>query len=316
MKKMEYFDIYGFKIKVLGNAEKKFLQELSFFRKKSLSRFDLFVKPSEEDLPTKQKGSNFGIKLPFGDTDKILLYNEEVENDFLFYMAEPLIEWKNKCFLHCGAIEKAGKALVFPAWSGVGKTRIVMAAIKKGWRYLSDDRLIVGEGKAFPYPKPLHIFDYNLRDKKVAKKVLGKKSWFYLPLFRLINFLERNFKNRFFRILVDRFRPSFSVPLKKLEPSSKIAPTSIIEKFIFLTEDPLKKITSSELAEKMSTVNDHEKNHFYLEYQRYVFQKGKSKKIEGLKKREKEIMKKTFSAIPLGVLQKKEISSFLSKKII
>ena len=129
-----------------------------------------------------------------------------------------------------------------------------------------DDWLIIDKNKAYPYPRAMHIFDYNLQDKELSRRILGSKYLFYLPLFKLLNFLEKIAPSRFIRIFIERFRPSFSVPLNKVDPTAKIAKISKIKEVIFLTKGKESRLNPSDLAEKMSVVNMHETNHFYLEY--------------------------------------------------
>jgi hypothetical protein len=76
----------------------------------------------------------------------------------------------------------------------------------------------------------------------------------------------------------------------------------------------LKNISVKELVEKMWTVNQHEKNHFYLEYQRYCFLNGRSKKIENIISNERKIMGAAFSKNLPKVLLKKDIGDFINSK--
>ena len=309
---MAYFDIYGFRILVDGPASDLFSEEFGFFSKKKINGVDLHIKPSVKNLPTKQKGSKYGVKIPFGERDNLFLYNPQTDSSFILYMAEPLIRWKDKCFLHCGAVSVDNKATIFPAWSGVGKTRIVMSLIRRGYKYLSDDWLVLSKDEANPYPRRMHIFDYNLRDKKLAKRVLGKRYYFYTPIFRILRYLEAHSPSRFVNILIDRFRPSFSVPLQAVEPKAEISKSSRIERIVFLSTGRDLQISATELAEKMATVNLHELNHFYLEYQRYKFLNRESSKIENMYKHDVNILKKVFSTRKIEILNKGDIGVFLS----
>ncbi len=63
--------------------------------------------------------------------------------------AFPLLEWGiNWCIamhshqylmLHAGIVEKNGKAVIFPAWPGSGKSTLCAALMYNGWRLLSDE---------------------------------------------------------------------------------------------------------------------------------------------------------------------------------
>jgi len=83
--------------------------------------------------------------------------------------ALPLFEWGlNWCIakqghhhlmLHAGAVEKNGKAIIFPALPGSGKSTLSAALALRGWRLLSDEfGLVRAEGgllQAMPRPIPL-----------------------------------------------------------------------------------------------------------------------------------------------------------------
>jgi hypothetical protein len=69
----------------------------------------------------------------------------------------------NATFVHAASVEKDGKALVFPAWGGVGKTGLVAGLIENhGFKLLGDDLIILkGDGTLYAYPKPMVIYPYH-----------------------------------------------------------------------------------------------------------------------------------------------------------
>lgn len=276
---MKFFNIYGFKIEIDGPAEHEFYSEMKTFEAKKLGNADLKIIASEKDMPIKLRGSNMGIKLPFGGKDNIVEYNPGISGSYILYMIEPLFDWKDRCFIHAGAVAKNGKAILFPASGGVGKTRSVLELLKKGYWYLSDDWLIIGNKKAYIYPKSLHIFDYNLKDKEIRKKVLGWKSGFYMAYFGFLDSIKDLFNNRYINIIVDRIKPCFNVDIRKLYPNTKVISSADIDQVYYLTKHK-EKINSEKLAEKMALMNKIERAYFYEEYNKFAFFNGKSRKIE------------------------------------
>lgn len=61
-------------------------------------------------------------------------------------------------FLHAGAVEVDGAAVVFPGRSRWGKSRLVLSLIEQGCGYLSDEYAVVSpEGAVFPLSKPIRL---------------------------------------------------------------------------------------------------------------------------------------------------------------
>lgn len=73
--------------------------------------------------------------------------------------------------MHSAGVSKDGKAYLFPAHGGTGKTTTSMSLLSKGYDFLGDDLILVDpvRKKAYPYPRPLHIFTYNVRNLNGAK---------------------------------------------------------------------------------------------------------------------------------------------------
>jgi hypothetical protein len=61
-------------------------------------------------------------------------------------------------FLHAGAVEIDGSAVVFPGRSRWGKSTLVSSLVEQGCGYLSDEYAIVSpEGAVFPLSKPIRL---------------------------------------------------------------------------------------------------------------------------------------------------------------
>jgi hypothetical protein len=65
-----------------------------------------------------------------------------------------------KIFVHAGAVEYGGTALVIPGMSFAGKTMLATALVQAGAAYLSDEYAVIDEaGLVHPFAKPLSIRD-------------------------------------------------------------------------------------------------------------------------------------------------------------
>lgn len=92
-------------------------------------------------------------------------------------LLEPLIYWKllerGVLFMHAAGVAKDGKAHVFPAHGGTGKTTRAISLLQQGYELLGDDLLMIDAetGTVYPYARPLHLFAYNLRSLEVPLSV-------------------------------------------------------------------------------------------------------------------------------------------------
>jgi len=294
----KYFDIYGFVIKVEGPAIASFYREYHRFEIKRPKKPNMEVIPVNEiDRPfvISPIGSEKGIFIDF--ENKKIFYQHGISGDFVLYHIEPLLQWPNKILVHAGAVEKDGHAILFPAAGGVGKTSIVMSLSKKGFRYLGDDWVIMGaDGKAFPFFKTMHIFDYNLSDIKLSKKVLGKKYFMYKIYFGIINFFLQNIENRNIRFVLNKLKGDFKVDVKRVFDEN-LGKTSEIKTVFWLKSDnriskpTIKKANREELSKQISYVISYEHNHFFKDYLRYAYFYGSIKNIEEMASKTQRILR-------------------------
>lgn len=86
--------------------------------------------------------------------------------------------------IHAGAIAMGERAVLLPAWGGVGKSTVVSRAVLHGQaKFLADDHAILdAEGRAHLYLLPMHIYHYHMKnDALLRQRVLASCS----PLNRL-----------------------------------------------------------------------------------------------------------------------------------
>jgi hypothetical protein len=64
----------------------------------------------------------------------------------------------DRTFIHAGAVEHQGRAIIFPGYSFAGKTTLTEAFVRAGATYYSDEFAVLDpDGLVHPYPKPLSI---------------------------------------------------------------------------------------------------------------------------------------------------------------
>ncbi|MBH5323026.1 hypothetical protein [Aurantiacibacter sediminis] len=88
-------------------------------------------------------------------------------------LLEPLIYIKlaeaGILFMHAAGVAKEGKAYVFPAHGGTGKTTLALSLTRQGFELMGDDLLMIeaDSGRVHAFARPLHLFTYNLKSLKV-----------------------------------------------------------------------------------------------------------------------------------------------------
>ncbi len=117
---------------------------------------------------------------------------ETLAKNFVYNIFDFVMELKflinGSSFIHASSLEKDGKAILFVAAGGIGKTGIMLQMLKQeGWRYLSDDLSIVGsDGRVYFNPKYIQIYPYNIKNDAElydllmkGRGVFDKLNWFY-----------------------------------------------------------------------------------------------------------------------------------------
>jgi hypothetical protein len=89
------------------------------------------------------------------------------------------------------AIGRQGKAWLIPAWSGGGKTSLVLHALEQGFLLWSDTfSLVSQQGEVYPFPRPLHVFWRNVVTNPSLWERLSNKDKFVFRLKQLIHVLS------------------------------------------------------------------------------------------------------------------------------
>lgn len=144
---------------------------------------------------------------------------------------------------HCAAISYKGRAILLPAWGGVGKTSLIAGVVPKDdFQLLGDDFVfLTSEGTVLPYPLPFSVYHYHrplfphLFEEKAKRRGIHA-GWLLkcayplrpllIPLLAKHPRLEEWVKNK-----GRGYRP---VPVSEIFPAEKIGGTSPIDKVVSL----------------------------------------------------------------------------------
>lgn len=98
---------------------------------------------------------------------------------------EPIMYLKllqqNVLFMHAAGVATDSEGFLFPAHGGTGKTTMSMALLAHGFRLLGDDLLFVdlATRTVHAYPRPLHLFTYNVKSLSGARVPLKHQAAIY-----------------------------------------------------------------------------------------------------------------------------------------
>ena len=226
-------------------------------------------------LPLRPKGEIFGVRIKREKETFLIEYNTKANLYFVLSMFEGLLFWPDKSLLHAGAVAVDNKAFVFTGKGNVGKTSLVLQGINRGYNYLSDDWLVVGNSLAYPLPKRIRIFDYNLVfDNRIAKKVVGNnyakilliKLWFHMRN-KFTSLIPHPYIKRVLNVL----RPIYKVDIAELNPNVRVALSTPIHNIFYLERKKRQEFRIDEmdpivLANKMVSYNFFEKAYFWQLY--------------------------------------------------
>jgi hypothetical protein len=137
---------------------------------------------------------------------------------------------QNVLFMHAAGVATEREGYLFPAHGGTGKTTMSMALLAHGFRLLGDDLLFVDldERTVHPYPRPLHLFTYNVKSLSGAKVPLKYQAAIYTK--NVLRFaLER--------ILRTEFLISTRVHADELFPETPYGGSVAYRKLCFLVKE-------------------------------------------------------------------------------
>ncbi|MEM3362610.1 MAG: hypothetical protein QXT72_03540 [Candidatus Micrarchaeia archaeon] len=116
--------------------------------------------------------------LTHGASLNIKLLKDFVYSIFPFILQCFLLPY-NAALIHASGFSINTKAVLLPAWGGVGKTTIMSHFVLRGGaKFLADDYAIVDtNGKIYLYTLPIHTYLYHLeQDRELREKVMSSLS--------------------------------------------------------------------------------------------------------------------------------------------
>lgn len=206
---MLFFNIYNiFKFSIKGTIlpvfEKFFNRELEYFKSKEIPvdlEIQLVPKIADPDItffPNYGRDKEyfytrdpFSRKVGIFSNSKVIAESKIDSGWLLKDIIEPLmllhILPKGYSFLHASAVTKNNKSLIFTAFSGTGKTNLLVSLLKDGYFFLADELpLISKEGVVYPYPKPLSICSHNIKVNPWLTEVISNKNFIKKQKIRLL----------------------------------------------------------------------------------------------------------------------------------
>lgn len=110
------------------------------------------------------------------------------------YVLQPLVETlllkKGWMVLHAGGVDRRGNALLIAGRGGSHKTNFVVELMKRGYRYVGDDMVLVGGSTVRSFPLSIGMFDFIYRN-------LGSDELGSVDRLRLFLFLRRQRERSF-----------------------------------------------------------------------------------------------------------------------
>lgn len=276
------FNIYGYIIYGEGNVENILEKEYGFFKCKKKDNIDLYIKPVDnlsKNVVTYPPGGKAGFYIPYSTDENVLLYEHDSFIGAIPHYVEMLMDWPNMTLLHAGGVSRSGKGYLFVGGGGVGKTSSVLNLSNRDYLYLGDDWLVVDQNCIHPFPKTIHVFDYNITNKNTRNEILGLKRFVYQPVYNTTRFIENKNIHRFMNFLMQTIRGKLRVDAdaRKIFSPDQIGESCDVEHIFYLERSDVETIEQEDidaetLARKMALVTLYERSpKFFREYYKYAF---------------------------------------------
>lgn len=139
-------------------------------RPEVIERIPSMLPPDARALPSPGTGESFGLLADGSDgyvfTREGSPVSRRLDLDFALTLLENQLRIyiglhaPNRIFVHAGAVANEGRAIVIPGPSFSGKSSLVLALVRAGAVYYSDEFAVIDEqGLVHPYPKSLSLRD-------------------------------------------------------------------------------------------------------------------------------------------------------------
>lgn len=202
------------------------------------------------------------VQIYFKHNPLALIYFKAVGPFIQTNLLEPVIYYlavlKGYYFLHASTIEKKGKGVCFTGAGGAGKTLTALRySIDKDYSFLGDDLIFVkaNDLKLTFFPRPLHLFSYNISKIPLPKNFFG--YLIFLKIFLIVKFKDII---RFVLSFVTKEKPLIStrIDVRKLYPKMMISKEAILTEIKWLDSsqnlDLLNLLAASDLRQDLLTI--------------------------------------------------------------
>jgi len=222
------------------------------------------------------KDNHLSIKVD-PDFDLYFLYNTVIEPLLIIWAAKYGI-----LYVHSSAIANKDGAYVFPAWRHTGKTSSIFSLAREKISFMGDDFCVLKDSMVYLYPKHINIFSYNFESypwlyKKLPLSLsLRIKLSVYLKkiLFWISQNLSGALSKVFYRLseLAEISTNTKVTPFQLGLKTKDVAPLTRVR---FITKAGVasgeKKLTLSEIKQKLLAVTVYEIREFLDIYQKYKY---------------------------------------------
>lgn len=158
---------------------------------------------------------------------------------FFYIILVEMLRHNGLYYIHSSGVEKNRTSILIPGNSGVGKTTISLALVRKGFSYLSDDALLLQKAKkeviAYPIPGDFHIdpaISENFKEltgvKHAVKYGKGTKRSFDPAIFYPDSFILKSKPNVILFPQIVREHESRLMPLSSAQCLAKLIPNSLL----------------------------------------------------------------------------------------
>ena len=217
-----------------------------------------------------------------------------------FYMVK-----KEAVFCHSSAFKVDGSVILCPAWRNVGKTNLLLAFLKDGAEYISDDWSVLhSDATIRSLAKRIQLLHYNF---DAYPELLDYASDDFVALARFIMLVKKDgydLDQRTLSALEQKARLRLS-PYKTFKQEFDTSSMSLDHVFLLKREmnndAPVTatKIDTNTLVSKMSAILEFEQSYFHLAYLAHKAQIGKPNPfLDTARERSFRVMHEAMDAMP------------------